>query len=155
MKIIVECYSDEFLIRTMGIPKKIIEHQGGKGKVMARVKYYTQAIGMVDEDPYKSSPKDMENYRKIKSFEDTDIYKRNNDDNKTLIVLKPDLEGWLLKRAKKSRISITKYEIPDNVEWLHRPHICRERNFKDFVKEVVNKDDEAKIITKWIKEAIS
>jgi len=47
--IIVECYADEYFVRLLGF--KGIKHEGGKGKVLERVRENPGTIGMIDEDP--------------------------------------------------------------------------------------------------------
>jgi hypothetical protein len=52
--IIVECYADEYFVRLLGF--KGIKHEGGKGKVLERVRENPGTIGMIDEDPNSHQP---------------------------------------------------------------------------------------------------
>lgn len=54
--IIVECFSDELLIRTMGFSKKNIKHRSGKSKIFDWMKERSNSIGIVDEDPRSTQP---------------------------------------------------------------------------------------------------
>jgi len=49
--ILVECDPDEFLVKSMGFPKKKIKHESGKGNVLRKLNKDPMTIGMIDEDP--------------------------------------------------------------------------------------------------------
>ena len=51
MRILVECYPDEALLRALGIPKKQLRHERCKGEVVKRVLKLDETIGLIDEDP--------------------------------------------------------------------------------------------------------
>jgi len=56
MKIMVECYHDTALVRSLGVPVRSLGHEHGKGNVLlALAKWNGDAIGIVDADPGKQN----------------------------------------------------------------------------------------------------
>ena len=76
---------------------------------------------------------------------------KNSDNNKKVIEISPDLEGWILNRAKQNRISPKRFDLPDDPHELHTPHIERIKNFREFMEELVKTDDtEIETLKKWL-----
>jgi hypothetical protein len=63
MKIAVECYPDEAVLRGLGVPRKRVLHQARKGAVSNWLKRNAGSVGMVDEDPDSDQPRDLASYR--------------------------------------------------------------------------------------------
>jgi hypothetical protein len=101
--IIVECYTDEYVVRLLGF--KGIKHEGGKGKVFERVRENAGTIGMIDEDPNSNQPSERYEYIECERRSTIKLLVKKGDKNKRVIEISPDLEGWILARAKKNQVS--------------------------------------------------
>ncbi|HPJ13832.1 MAG TPA: hypothetical protein PLJ39_02010 [Spirochaetota bacterium] len=153
--IIVECFADEFFVKCLGVSRKKIKHEGGKGKVLGLVKKQNKAAGLVDEDPGSIQPAEMNNYIQVESSETAKLFRRNNNNSLKVVQVTPYLEGWLIYRAKQNGISPKNYDLPDDPKKMHSiPNIEKKPNFQAFVKEIVEKDSEVQTIKSWIEEAI-
>jgi len=155
--ILVECYPDTYLVKVMGFPRKSVAHEGGKGNVIKKLKNEKkQSIGIIDEDPYSPDPRDIANYFEKDSGAGIRLLQRGNDKRKQLVVITPYLESWLLNRAKVNGIKPETYNLPSDPEQLHRiPRIDKNRNFQEFIKQLVSQDEGIKILKKWLRGAIS
>lgn len=148
--IVVECYLDEYLVKLLGLPKRLIKHQHGKGKVMKFLREYG-SIGIVDEDPYSAQPKDLCYYEEIENSENIKLLQRKGDQSKHLIVISDNMEDWIAKRAKINNISMKEYGLPSDPDRMHNiPHIERKREFKAFLQNLVNIDDEIILLKTWL-----
>lgn len=153
--IIVECNLDEFFIKNIGFSKKKIKHESGKGDVLRIVNKKKKVIGMIDEDPGKSQPVEMKQYKEKETMHTAKLFERKDDNEKRVIQLSPYLEHWLLHRARKNRISPNDFGLPDDPIELHdMAHIERRINFQNFLNEIIKVDEEINTIKKWITEAI-
>lgn len=153
--IIVECYTDEFLVKSIGFPRRQIKHEGGKGKVMEIVKKKDMTVGIIDEDPYSDQPSDLENYIEKDTRSTVKLLIRKDDASKRLIQISPYLEHWLVDRARQNRISPNDFGLPGDPKELHSiPHVERNKNFRRFLKKLIEADDEIDTLKKWILEVI-
>lgn len=152
--IVVECDPDEFLVKSVGFPRKLIKHESGKGKVLGIINK-KQAIGIIDEDPDSSQPREMKKYIEKEAMGAIKLLIRKDDDGKRIIQISPYLEQWLLHRARQNGISAKDFGLPDDPKEMHDiTHIERNINFQKFLSELIKIDDEIKTIRKWINEAI-
>lgn len=153
--IVVECDTDEFLIRSMGFSRKKIKHEGGKGKVLDAVSKKDNAIGIIDEDPNKIQPPKLKNYIDKDSRDSIKLLINKQDHKKKVIQISPDLEHWLIQRAQQNRISLKEFNLPENLKEMHDfPHIEKNKTFQMFLEKLIAKDKEIEILKKWIKEAL-
>ena len=149
--IVVECYLDEYLIRSLGFPKKLIKHQSGKGKVIRSLLRLQGKIGIIDEDPDSIQPPELKNYDVILETENLRLLERKSSKNQYLIVISPTLEGWIVKRAIHNRIDLNDYGLESDANSLHNiPHIEEKINFRNFLNYLVNKDEEIDILKSWL-----
>jgi len=65
MRILVECYADETLLRALGMPRKQLRHERCKGEVVKRVRKFGCATGLIDEDPASAQPRELDNYKEV------------------------------------------------------------------------------------------
>lgn len=96
MKVLVECYPDEMLLRVLGVPRKQLRHERCKGEVVKRVLKFDCATGLIDEDPQSAQPRDLSNYKQVHDAEGLRLLARRDDKNKKLIIVCPRLEDWLI-----------------------------------------------------------
>lgn len=151
--IIVECYNDESLIKMIARSK--VKHEGGKQRVLERVKKNDKAevIGIIDEDPDSFQPSELKIYSQKDSKSTIKLLICKNDERRRLIQISPDLEGWILNRARKNRINPTDYGLPDDSHELHSiPRLDKRKNFRKFLKNLVERDEEICVLMTWLKD---
>jgi hypothetical protein len=151
--IAVECDTDEYLMKMLGFPR--IQHCSGKGDVVRLVSKNRIRIGMIDEDPGKSQPSLLADYREVESKESVRLFVHKENPENKLIKISPDLEGWFIRRAKMNSIRLHDYKLTDTQESLHTPHIERRKNFQEFIRRLVEVDEEAGILREWIRSAVN
>jgi len=161
--IFIECNPDKYLVRQLvrgkQQRKKKIEHGGGKSKVLDLLeKRKGRIVGVVDEDPNRTKhpPKKRKEYITKDSKDSIKLLRKRDDSSKSLIELSPDLEGWLINRAKENGINLEDYGLPDNRKKMHDiPRIERDPGFRRFIKKLIQtSDDEVNALRTWIREAI-
>lgn len=153
--ILVECDPDECFVKSMGFSRKKIKHESGKGNVLKKLKTGPMTIGIIDEDPHSTQPSEMDRYRETDKRDSIRLLVRDDNPEKKVIQISPYLEHWLINRAKRNRISLEDYDLPDDPKDMHDiTHIERNKNFHEFLNKLINKDDEIKTIRTWISEAI-
>jgi hypothetical protein len=147
--IIVECFTDEFLVRLLGFSQ--VKHESGKGKVLKSIRNKPGAIGIIDEDPDSDQPKERKEYFEIESGSQIKLLTKRDDESKKVIQICPRLEEWILDRAKQNHVSPRNFGLSNDPNDLHIPHIERRKNFQKFMKEIIEKDDvEMKMLKKWL-----
>ncbi len=117
--IYVECKPDEAIVITLGIPGKEIEHRNGKGSVCKRLEESINSKGLVDEDPLSTQPSYIKKLTLRSQKHDIKLLYDENAKN-YLIMLCPNLEEWILKATKDAEINIKNYNLPDNIDELHK-----------------------------------
>lgn len=140
-----ECYADEIFLLELGFKSKDMEHSLGRSRVCSKLMKDNDSFGFIDEDPgaprghylelLYSTPPIYSDYL-IACFE----YKRNNN---RLIVIKPDLESFILKVASELNIDPTSklYNLSSTPSGLHDEikfikSIRKLESFKRLVKDV-------------------
>lgn len=120
--IFVECKPDELLVKKLGYPKRDIIHAGGKSEVCKRLQRSENCYGLVDEDPYGTKPRYMENLLRNSMISNNYDIKiaYDGERNNYLIVLCPRLEEWFYQTAKMLGISLKQYKLPEDPVKLHR-----------------------------------
>ncbi len=119
--IFVECKPDRLLVEILvGVKKKEIRHSGNKFEVMKQLDKHSMALGIIDEDPGKNQPTQLQKARNISTddIRTTDfilLRYRNN----LVIVLRPRLEEWVLKTARELSIDPRDFTLPNDPEQLH------------------------------------
>jgi hypothetical protein len=150
--ILVECNPDAFLIRRLGFSRKKIKHEGGKGKVFEIVGKTGSSIGMIDEDPESGQPKEIENYRVKDQIGSLKLMVNKTDDSKRVIQVSPYLEHWIVELARKNRISLKEYHLPEDPKALHDiPHVEDNLEFMNLIEAIIRMDDDMKRVRDWIK----
>ena len=151
MKVLVECYPDAALVRTLGVSKKQLRHERCKGEVVKRVHKFGNATGLIDEDPTSAQPRNLENYKQMQAGEGIQLLIRRDDKNKRLIIICPRLEDWLIDRAKSSGIRIEEYGLPSNPDCLHSiPRYEQKEGFRRFLAELTKQDKGMQLLRRWI-----
>jgi len=153
--IVVECNADKLFINRMGFSKKTIHHAGCKGKVLEIVRKSKKAVGIIDEDPDSEQPGEFKRYNPVEKGKAITLLKKSKDDTKYLIRISPDLEHWILKRAKENKINPKNFSLPDTPGALHSlTRIKKNKKFIDFLSALINADSEIKKIQEWIRNVL-
>jgi len=119
--IFVECKPDRLLIRILaGVGKKEIRHSGNKFEVMKQLDKHSMALGIIDEDPGKNQPTQLQKAEDISTDEirATDLILLRYRDS-LVLVLRPRLEEWILKTAREININPKDFTLPNDPEQLH------------------------------------
>ena len=153
--IVVEGNADKLLIKTMGFAKKLIHRAGNKGNVFKKVRNFSRAVGIVDEDPNSEQPGELRQYEVIKKKGTIKLMEKKNDKAKFLIQISPRFEDWILRRAKENKINPGDFSLPDTPRELHRLiRLEKNKKFIDFLTKLINSDNEIKEMKEWIKEVV-
>ena len=136
----IECNNDETLMNVLGVSKKVIKHSGNKTRVLKYLLKNEDAIGMVDEDP-ESYQVDLSNYDFIKNFPtEIDLYKKKNSTD-LLIVLKPELEPWILKASRIAKLNLKDYNLPEDAKKFKIIMAHKNRDVMKFLKDLNEKSE--------------
>ena len=150
MKIAVECYPDEAVLRALGVPRKRLLHEARKGEVFRWLRKTPGSIGMVDEDPDSAQPRDLVNYQQVQAGEGLVLLVRQGNSGQKLIVVRPRLEEWLIQRAKVCGIDPKHYHLPGTAKELHDiPHYEQKDGFPRFLGEL-NHDRGMALLRQWV-----
>ena len=153
--IAVECHLDEYLVSHLGISRKKIKHQRGKGKVLEFVVKNSGAIGIIDEDPESRQPSSLNDFIEEGRIGSARLMISESDRNGHLLQLAPDLENWLIERAHANGISLSNFGLPENAFALHDfQHLEKNENFRRFLEELCKKDKDISSISEWMRGII-
>ena len=139
MRVLFEGPPDETLVKCLGVKyTKDGRHKSGVLKELTSTK---GLIGMIDEDPKntQSRPRMMNEFQRVESKYAIEYYRHQNNNNQ-LIVLCPDLENWILKATKASKIGVNKFNLPSKTSALHGIINSRLFNFDKLIQELVRKE---------------
>lgn len=151
MTVFVECYPDAMLLRVLGVPRKQLSHQRCKGEIVKRLLKFDCVIGLVDEDPGSSQPRDMDNYKQVQADEGLRLLARRDNSNRRLIVVCPKLEDWLIARARSSGIRPGDFSLPSDPDRLHAiPRYEQKEGFGRFLAELKEQDSGVQLLRRWL-----
>lgn len=153
MKVLVECYHDTALVRSLGVRRQQIGHEHGKGNVMLSLaKWNGNAIGIIDADPGKqdSTPSEMVKYCTKQSQHGLTLMTHFSNMHKTLVVIDPTLEDWLIARAEASNLRLRDYALPESARAMHKsPRYELKPGFRRLLADLAS-DDGMKTLKKWL-----
>jgi len=150
MKIAVECYADEAVLRALGVPRKQLLHEARKGEVFNWLKENAGAVGMVDEDPNSTQPHDLNNYQETDATEGLRLLARRGKSGQRLIMVCPRLEDWLIQRARKCGVDPKHFHLPSTAKELHdMPRYDQRDGFPRFLGEL-SRDGGMSLLRQWI-----
>lgn len=147
----VECYADEALVRILGVPRRSVRHEHGKGNIANRLQRLEAGTGLVDEDSAAVQPTEFNNYKESLRTGGLILMVHSNNPLKRIIVVCPRLEEWLIARAAVNRLVPGNFGLPDSPDRLHSiPRYDRKPKFPDFVKRLRELDPEMQCLNEWI-----
>ncbi len=153
MIFLVEDDAHKFLLRFFGVPRKNILAMGSKGNVIRRLNEHPGATGIVDEDPGYDPPHEFANYRLTEPGEGVQLQLRTRQGGgQSLIVLCPEVEDWLLQRARISGVDPKQYHLRDTAKELHDlPDYEKKESFHQFLAALTNNSDKGMcLLRQWI-----
>lgn len=151
MKIAVECYPDEAVLRALGVPRKQLLHEARKGEVFNWLKKNAGAVGMVDEDPASAQPRDLSSYQQREAAEGLRLLIRRGNSRQRLIIVCPRLEEWLMQRARVCGVDPQQYYLPDTPKGLHDiPRYELKDGFPRFLADLSSRDKGMGVLRQWI-----
>lgn len=139
-KIIVECKPDEKLARAIGFTRVEVAHQANKGEVCNQLMKSDIMLALIDEDPNSSQPKHLNLFSFIEEKHGIKILKLANK-NKTILVLKPRLEEWILSRCLASNISPETFHLSSNNKRLKDEINNKLNHFELLLTALLNNND--------------
>jgi hypothetical protein len=147
--IYLECNPDKALVRSLGIPRKDIRHSFSKGNVCNDLSKNTGVIGLVDEDPGSPQPLYL---KKLKQIEAKHEMKLLHDEkaNNYVVVLCPNLEGWIIKAAREANINLSEYDMSDEVSSLHKIINNKIGSFERLLQGIKGKSEMVKTLEDYI-----
>ncbi|HQW06748.1 MAG TPA: hypothetical protein PLV08_14565 [Flavobacteriales bacterium] len=115
---LVECYSDENLLRALGIPGRDIRRMRGKGNVMRFLqrKVDGPCIALLDLDRNEAQPSDLKVFTRQSEEHGVSMYTWKEH---RLIFLDDNLEDWLVRAVKRAGKRMNDFGLPDDVRALH------------------------------------
>lgn len=155
--IIVECWNDQALIYRMGFTPKQVAHEYGKSRVIGRVENRQgKTIGIIDEDPKANQPPDIKRYEMQTLYKGAlRLFKGKGNEAKRLAQISPYFEDWLCKVAKRNRISLEDFGLPEDPAILHQISFRKNSEAQRFLIELIKaKDEEIITLREWIKDSI-
>jgi len=147
----VECYLDEVLARTLGVPGCDVKHEHGKGNITNRLRKLTAGTGMLDEDREGFQAAGLREYRRVKQSGKLVLMEHANSAAKRLVLICPRLEEWLYERAAACGVKPGDYGLPDTAARLKAiPRYEQKPKFPDFLQRLKPVDPEVQRLGKWI-----
>ena len=68
---------------------------------------------------------------------------RHQSNNNLLIVLCPDLENWILKAAKSSKVDVSTFNLPKKASTMHNTINTRLPNFEKLIQALIEEKNPA------------
>jgi hypothetical protein len=151
MRIAVEYYPDEAVLRALGVPRRQLLHEARKGEVFNWLRNTPRGMGMADEDPTSTQPRDRCNYQQVEASEGLLLLTRCGSGGQRLIVVCPRLEDWLMQRAEACGVDPRRYHLPDTAKELHdTPRYELKDGFRRFLAELNGLDRGMKLLRRWV-----
>ena len=138
--IYLECKPDEALVRSLGIRRRDISHQRNKEQVLKMIARVSNCIALVDEDPNSSLPPLFgQLLRQEDSLARGILLYLDRRRNNQVVVLCPNLEGWVIRSAQESRIRHDRppYRLPNTANSLHNVINDRLPNFHQLLTDLM------------------
>ncbi|MDR1897134.1 MAG: hypothetical protein LBR10_10125 [Prevotellaceae bacterium] len=116
LRILPECYIDTTLAEALAFPKRGYKHIKGCNNVLAEMNKRLKneaALGIIDDD--KCVPAQFNSFALLKRHnENLAIYKHHENPH-YIVKISKAAEDFILKNAEKSGISLSDYNLPDNL----------------------------------------
>lgn len=137
--IFIECYNDEVLMKALGFKRREWKHEYSKGNVCNSLFKNTDSIGIIDEDPSWSQPSYLKNLHRDEIYISQNIILYHDNSRKNcLVMICPNLEGWILKITQQAKITLSIYNLPGTEKELHAIGMNKNklRNLANLIKDL-------------------
>ncbi len=149
--IAVECFPDELLVRSLGIPVARVRHSRGSGNVLNDLLRGHAVLGVIDEDPGKTRPADISRFVEKERQGSVVLMTSGKDAGGRLVMICPRLEEWLLARAKAAGVNPGDYGLPATTKALRKlGRYERRPKFRPFLEALLAADAEMQTLKRWI-----
>jgi len=140
-ELIVECKPDQLLLEIFGgYRRSEINHKEDRGRAIKYIrKRGVRGLCVVDEDPSSGYPVNriLKDFREVTGDEERKLrVRRFVKDDKVVLVLQPNLEGWVLRAARLCGVKPEKFNLPNEESALHSVINNNLKNFKRFLSEL-------------------
>lgn len=134
----VECLPDSTLVQSLtGLTKKHIIHHSGKSEVCKAIKKLNDCVGMIDEDPGRNQPTYLQNLVVQQEMPDFNLrILLDEERNNKIIILCPNLEGWIIKSADEAGIDLNRENLSRDEYQLHQIINSRLQNFSRLIEKL-------------------
>lgn len=121
--IFFECYADEALLRFVGFSSRELKggHSFGRSNVCLKLKKTGRSVGLIDEDPNATQDAYLKQLYLLRpNYVDSYLIHIVDEalENR-LLILRPNLEGFIVKIARERKIDLKDFNLSDNVRELH------------------------------------
>jgi hypothetical protein len=120
-----ECFGDTGLLKSFAIPRRKINHQKSIGnvanamqKIQAKGDQTDLIIGLIDDDVVK--PGYFTSNFNLVTIEHQVKFLEYPSGSQQLVILCPDLEGWLLWVAQLAKVDPGKFKLAKSARELHK-----------------------------------
>lgn len=151
--IALECFPDEVLVRTLGIPATRIIHAMGKGNVINKVTAGKAVVGLIDEDPNSPQPNDLKQFSVTESAGALIRRTCPNLPHKSVVVIRPRLEEWLYGRARACDIKPRDLGLTESPRELKQSRYDTSSKYQELLRRLLDADAEMKKLQKWLSQA--
>jgi hypothetical protein len=119
--VVVECGNDEALMLALGLPARLVKHEGNRDEVVKYILKHPAGgpLGLVDEDPGTEHGGQRKQFVRGKALHQV---RTDRFGHRALVVLMPRLEDWLVQAVKSAGGSMAKLDksLSDDPAYLHR-----------------------------------
>lgn len=139
MTLCVECKPDLILVQELTKRNNgELVHCGGKTKIILDLSNkYNNSKGLIDDDPDSPKPFALKQFKVRNNLYSHRILVRYNENNSNLlIILRPRLEGWILRASKLSSINVADYNLPTDEKKLIAEINYKLDNFRTLVQDL-------------------
>jgi hypothetical protein len=110
-----ECFIDTTLAETLSFPKRGYRHIKGCNKVLSEMnkKSNNAVFGIIDDD--KCVPALFNSFELMKKHNENLAIYKHNEKTHYIVKISKAAEDFILKNAEKCDISLTDYDLPNNL----------------------------------------
>lgn len=152
----LECYADERLARSLGVPRRLIRHEHCTGNIISQLRRLEAGPGLLDENPQAAQPRELKHYRSVKETASLRLLQHEEVPGQRLIILCPRLEEWLYRCASACGVDPQDYGLPEDPESLKaRPRYDRDSRFGHFLETLCRENPEVQTLANRIRHALA
>jgi hypothetical protein len=152
-KVVVECNPDELLVRVLGLGRKEIVHEPNKGEVCNYLRKNNIRLAIIDEDPDSGQPNYLKDF--VLKEEKFGVKKLvRNPFDKTILVIKPRLEEWVIAQCTSSHVDPRKFHLPNDAKELKKVINSKLVFFGNLLEELLLKENKGLLYIKNVIQEI-